>query len=308
MTIHQTTSLTAVLEGAENTFEADKFARVIWACVSEPGDLVRGRLIAERGAADALQHILDADEDDLEVDAFELRERVNRPFTADQLVHILERTEHFGASIITPGHPHWPAGLNDLGDAAPTCLWVRGDNSLFSLPAIAIVGARACTGYGEHVTIDITTDLTKSGWTIVSGAAYGIDGLAHRAALAGTGRTIAVLAGGVDRFYPSGHDALLQRIVESGAVVSEIPIGAAPTKWRFLQRNRIIAAIAEKTVVIEAGHRSGSLNTAGHALAIGRPTGAVPGPVNSATSAGCHRLIREKGAVLITNAQDVEDL
>lgn len=154
----------------------------------------------------------------------------------------------------------------------------------------------------------LTKGLTDHGWTIVSGAAYGIDGMAHRAALACDGNTVAVLAGGVDRFYPTGHDELLGRIAEAGVIVSELPVGSAPTKWRFLQRNRIIAAIAQKTFMVEAGHRSGSLNTAGHALAIGRPVGAVPGPVTSVASAGRHRLIREHGATLITTAEEVNEL
>lgn len=132
--------------------------------------------------------------------------------------------------------------------------------------------------------------------------------MAHRAALASSGQTIAFLAGGVDRFYPSGHDALLSRIVADGVVVSELPCGAPPTKWRFLQRNRLIAASSLATVVLEAGARSGSLNTAGHAAALGRPLGAVPGPVTSAASAGCHRLIRDFDAVCVTSAIDMAEL
>ena len=132
--------------------------------------------------------------------------------------------------------------------------------------------------------------------------------MAHRAALASGGRTVAYLAGGVDRFYPSGHDALLTRIVETGAVVSELPCGSAPTKWRFLMRNRLIAVSTKATLVIEAGWRSGSLNVAGHATALNRPIGAVPGPVTSAASAGCHRLIREFGAALVTNADEAAQL
>lgn len=132
--------------------------------------------------------------------------------------------------------------------------------------------------------------------------------MAHRAALASAGRTIAYLAGGVDRFYPAGHDALLTRIVEAGAVVSELPCGAAPTRWRFLQRNRLIAANSSAALVTEAGWRSGSLGTASHAATLGRPVGAVPGPVTSAASAGTHRLIRDHGATLITNSEEAAEL
>src|SRR5690606_31319799 len=192
----------------------------------------------------------------------------------------------------------------------PIALWVRGNvSTVGSLPqSISLVGARAATGYGEHVAMDASASLVDRGYTIVSGAAYGIDGMAHRAALASGGQTLAFLAGGVDRFYPSGHDALLTRIVEKGAVVSELPCGSQPTKWRFLQRNRLIAAASRATVVVEAGWRSGSLNTAGHAAALGRPLGAVPGPVTSAASAGCHRLIREFTAVCVTDAGEMAEL
>jgi DNA processing protein len=173
---------------------------------------------------------------------------------------------------------------------------------------VAIVGARASSGYGEHVAAEISGDLAATGAVIVSGGAYGIDGAAHRAALGVQGATVAFLAGGVDRAYPAGHQQLLRQIVNQGAVVSELPCGAAPTKWRFLARNRLIAALGHATVVVEAGWRSGSLNTAGHAAALGRPLGAVPGPVTSATSAGCHRLLREYDALCVTSAAEVREL
>jgi len=156
--------------------------------------------------------------------------------------------------------------------------------------------------------MEASAGLVDRGYTIVSGAAYGIDGMAHRAALASHGFTVAFLAGGLDRFYPGGHEELLTRIAETGAVVSEVPCGTAPTKWRFLQRNRLIAAASQATVVLEAGWRSGSLNTAGHASALGRPLGAMPGPVTSVTSAGCHRLIRDYDAVCVTNADEMAEL
>ena len=156
--------------------------------------------------------------------------------------------------------------------------------------------------------MELGAELTGRGVVVVSGAAYGIDGVAHRAALAAGGPTIAVLAGGVDRSYPAGHAELIDRIGANGAVLSELPPGSAPTRWRFLQRNRVIAALSEATVVVEAGARSGSLNTAAHAATLGRPVGAVPGPVTSAASAGCHRLLREFGAECITSADDVLEL
>jgi DNA processing protein len=209
-----------------------------------------------------------------------------------------------------PGDDVWPSGFEGLGPHAPLALWLRGNPSTLGTldRSIALVGARAATGYGEHVTMEASAGLVDRGYTIVSGAAYGIDGMAHRAALASSGQTVAFLAGGVDRFYPSGHDALLTRIVAEGAVISELPCGSPPTKWRFLQRNRLIAASSLATIVLEAGWRSGSLNTAGHASSLGRPLGAVPGPVTSAASAGCHRLIREFTAQLVTNADEMAEL
>jgi DNA processing protein len=212
--------------------------------------------------------------------------------------------------LVIPGDEHWPAALGDLGAHGPICLWVRGDTSALSRlePSVALVGARAATSYGEHVTSELAAELAGSGIPIISGAAYGIDGVAHRAALAVGGQTVALLAGGADRPYPAGHAQLIERISTHGVVVSEVPCGAAPTRWRFLQRNRIIAALSTATVVVEAGWRSGSLNTAGHAAQLGRALGAVPGPITSAASAGTHRLLREYAATCVTSADDVRDM
>jgi DNA processing protein len=232
--------------------------------------------------------------------------RLNLP----TMLQWLRQAARYGAQLRIPGDEHWPAGFADLQHHGPLALWTRGrDESLAALDrSIALVGARAATGYGEHVTMEASAGLVDRGFAIVSGAAYGIDGMAHRAALASRGDTIAFLAGGVDRFYPSGHDALLTRIVEHGLVASELPCGSAPTRWRFLQRNRLIAAASLATVVLEAGWRSGSLNTASHANEAGRPVGAVPGPVTSAASAGCHRLVREGKASLVTTADEMAEL
>jgi DNA processing protein len=176
------------------------------------------------------------------------------------------------------------------------------------VPSVAIVGARAASRYGDHVAVELAAELAAGGVPIVSGGAYGIDGAAHRAALTAGGLTVALLAGGADRAYPAGHTQLIDDVARHGLVVSEVACGTAPTKWRFLQRNRLIAALATATVVIEAGWRSGSLNTASHAATLSRPLGAVPGPITSATSAGTHRLIREAGAQCITSADDVREL
>ena len=299
----------------------ERFARAAWSGIAEPGDSVAGEMVSVLGAPTALTAIIDhwptqmilgrlastnLCRDDLEK---ALGRWTPRIMPGPSMV-ALRQAARFGARLRVPGDGLWPAGLQDLGPYGPVALWTRGaDDALASLGrSVALVGARAATGYGEHVTMEASAGLVDRGYAIVSGAAYGIDGMAHRAALASHGHTVAFLAGGVDRFYPSGHDALLGRIVEQGMVISELPCGSQPTRWRFLQRNRLIAASSLATIVIEAGWRSGSLNTANHALSMSRPVGAVPGPVTSAASAGCHKLIREGHGVCVTNADEMAEL
>jgi len=301
----------------------ERLARAAWTTIAEPGDRMAGLLVRTLGAVDAATVVLDghpaeaiADrlqavgEDvplrDLDEAGRRWRPRVDR----DAVLAALQQGVRWGCRLLVPGDPGWPSGVDDLGDHAPIALWLRGDAGVLATHdrSVALVGARAATAYGEHIAMEASAGLVDRGYTITSGAAYGIDGMAHRAALASSGRTVAFLAGGVDRFYPSGHETLLTRIAETGAVVSELPCGASPTKWRFLQRNRLIAASSLATVVLEAGWRSGSLNTAGHAAALGRPLGAVPGPVTSAASAGCHRLIREFDAVCVTTPDEMAEL
>ena len=171
-----------------------------------------------------------------------------------------------------------------------------------------MVGSRAATGYGGHVAGEIAADLGERGWAIVSGGAYGIDAAAHRGALAAEAVTIAVLACGVDYPYPAGHADLFAAIAAQGLVISEWPPGRHPGRMRFLVRNRVIAALGCGTVIVEAGERSGALNTARHAANLGKPLMAVPGPVTSAQSAGCHRIIREWGANCVTRAADIIEL
>lgn len=304
----------------------DRFARGTWSTLVEPGDGDAGALVGALGAADALNALIDGWPVQRVLSAVSQRdaqagERLGsslpdalarwRPrLRTAEIVHAFELAARVGARLLVPSDAAWPAGVDDLGAHAPLALWLRGtEEACESLErSIALVGARAATGYGEHVAMEAAAGLVDRGFAIVSGAAYGIDGMAHRSALASRGSTAAFLAGGVDRFYPSGHDALLGRIAQSGAVLSELACGSAPTKWRFLQRNRLIAAASQATVVLEAGWRSGSLNTAGHAAALGRPLGAVPGPVTSPASAGCHRLIRDYDAVCVTNPGEMAEL
>ncbi|MGP0225305.1 DNA-processing protein DprA [Paenarthrobacter sp. NCHU4564] len=226
----------------------------------------------------------------------------------------LATIERLGGGFLIPGDEHWPTGLDDLPDA-PYGLWYIGDISQ-GIPAVhraaALTGSRDSTSYGAAVTGEITHGLAQRGICVVSGLAYGIDAHAHRGALAGfigTGpATIAVAAGGLDRVYPSGNTDLASAIRANGLIVSEQPPGNAPTRYRFLQRNRIIAALAGVTCIVEARWRSGALNAAHRAETIGRHVAAVPGSVHSANSAGCHKLLRENGAFLVSDAADVAEI
>jgi DNA processing protein len=222
----------------------------------------------------------------------------------------LARFHRDGIRLVCPGEPEWPTQLDVLGAARPYALWLRGEADLryCCLRSVSIVGARAATAYGAHVGTEMAAALAERGWTVISGGAYGIDGCAHRGALAADGVTIAVLACGVDRIYPPGHQDLLTGVTAQGVLVSEWPPGRTPTRRRFLIRNRVIGALSRGTVVVEAGLRSGALNTARHARDLGRPLMAVPGPVTSEVSAGCHKIMREWGAVCVTGAADVIEM
>lgn len=231
----------------------------------------------------------------------------------------LDRVARLGGRLVTMDDDEWPllSFVAFGGDEvrrrpqgyAPLALWVLGGVRLDDVAerAAAIVGTRAASAYGEHVATDLAAGLVNRDVAVVSGAAFGIDGAAHRAALACDGLTVAVLAGGVDVPYPAGHSALLRRIAKEGLVVSEYPPGMRPTRVRFLTRNRLVAALSGATVVVEAGVRSGAANTAGWAGALGRVVCAVPGPVTSAVSMGCHALLRD-GAHLVGRAEEIVEL
>lgn len=214
-------------------------------------------------------------------------------------------------TTINKGDALYPVGLLALGDDAPETLYAQGNVELLGKlgNSITITGARASTGYGEHVTMEMTTALLQRmpNLVVANGGAYGIDGMALRAALANeSSNTLVWLAGGVERHYPSGHDTLFARVLSSGGVtVSAEEPGSSPTKWRFLQRNKYLAAATSATLVTEAGWRSGSLQTAYSAHELGKSTMAVPGPITSASSAGCHRLFREGVAEVVTSASEV---
>ena len=239
---------------------------------------------------------------------------------------LLDAADAVGARLLVPGDPGWPgwalepldrpragrrAGTSGVATALrPLGLWWRGpaDPGRALARAVAVVGTRAPTPYGRAVTADLAAGVAAEDFTVVSGGAFGIDAATHRAVLGVGGCTVAVLAGGVDRLYPRGNDGLLRAVAESGAVISAQPPGTGVTRYRFLDRNRIIAALASATIVVEAAARSGALSTAAWAAALGRPVGAVPGPVTSVASVGCHLLVRDRGATLIGRTADVVEL
>jgi DNA processing protein len=296
----------------------DRVARAAWSRVAEPGDEAAGFVVAQLGAGPALLALF-ARRSELRAMAASVpgRRRAAAPpgagwFERVRQVHPgrdLGTVGRFGGRLVVPGDPEWPSGLAALELRSPFALWVRGRADLAAAceRSVALVGSRASTRYGDWVARDMGAGCADRGITVVSGAAYGIDAEAHRGALGVGGLTVAVLACGVDRAYPRGNEQLIERIARDGLVVSEVPPGSSPSRWRFVQRNRLIAAFSRATVVVEAGWRSGASITAGEAQRLGRDTAAVPGPVTSAASAGCHRLLRD-GAVCVTDAAEVAEL
>lgn len=287
-------------------------ARIALNCLVEPGHPQLYDLVRRDGAAavlaDAVRGRLPAP---ALQEAFGARLRAGSPERIADAA--LATAQRLAARPLTPEDPQWPPALEALREVdpqtrPPLMLWVRGAAPVTTLaqPSVAVVGARACSPYGAHVAAELAHDLVSRDWPVVSGGAHGVDAAAHRGALAAGGPTVAVLAGGVDRPYPAGNAGLFERILDAGLLVSEWPPGAAPHRHRFLVRNRVIAALAAGTVVVEASPRSGALATLRRALALGRPAMAVPGPVTAATSVGCHLALREEpGARLVTRASDV---
>jgi len=278
----------------------ERLARAALSRVVEPGDRGIQALLQQWGPVEALDRIT-AGHGRLA----RFGERVRRLDVGRDLA----TADKVGARLVVPGDDEWPPRLDDL-DIPPWCLWVRGPADLAAVTrrSVAVVGSRVCTAYGEQFAAELAAEVAGRGWTVVSGAAFGIDGAAHRGALSVDGITVAALAGGVDRAYPAGHARLIERIAETGSLLAEVAPGSAPMRSRFLLRNRLIAAMSKGTIVVEADLRSGSLNTMKTAFELGRPVGAVPGPVTSMTSAGCHAKIRAGMAVLVTSAAEVIDL
>lgn len=303
------TSLAELLRPVEGDDE-ERWARVALARVAEPGDRSLADAVAEHGPVRVLGRVADGT---LSLPWIE-RYRARLPDL--DLVQLRALGERVAARLVCPGDEEWPPGLDLLAEldgatsAPPLVLWVRGPQNLAEVVSrgVAVVGSRAATDYGREVAAQLGYDLAERRATVVSGAAYGIDGAAHRGALAAGGPTVAVLGCGIDRVYPSGHDRLLRQLADEGLVMSESPPGTAPSRNRFLTRNRLIAALSRGVVVVEAALRSGALNTASWAAQLSLEVMAIPGPVTSPLSAGTHRCVIERNARLVTDAADVLEL
>lgn len=309
-------ALGATVEAPDDEAAVVAYARAAWAVLIEPGDRVAGSLVQALGPVAALETALGAADAGAVADRAGLRRvevddgRKRWQPRAGDVDGALEWTRRCDVQLLTPEDLDWPVLADDLGPWAPLCLWVRGSIGVMGSqnPSVALVGSRASSSYGEHVATELAAESALAGLTVYSGGAYGIDAAAHRAALTAGGATVALMAGGLDRAYPVGNRELIDEIGRVGAVVSEVPCGTTPTKHRFLARNRLIAALSSGTIVVEAAHRSGAINTANHAQSIGRPLGVVPGPITSASSMGCHRLLRDSDAVCITGFDDLREL
>jgi DNA processing protein len=301
---------------------ADRLARVALSTLGEPGDPRLASLAAQLGPVALRDHLLT--EPDLGADAArtdsrdtEMRRDLATRLGSADAERDLARAERMGIRFVIPGDPEWPSRLDDLWAAEtlherggpPLGLWVRGPMRLDELDrSVAVVGSRSATTYGTSAAADLAAGVAHAGYAVVSGAAFGIDQAAHRGALAAGGRTVAVLACGVDRTYPHAHKPLLDHLAETCAVVSELAPGRSPTRVRFLTRNRLIAALTRGTVVVEAAVRSGALNSAGWASRLQRPLMGVPGPISAAQSEGVHHLVRKGAATLVTSADEVLEM
>jgi DNA processing protein len=269
--------------------------------VIEGGQVYWSNEVREFGALDVYERLLNET-----YDPKKFNNLINRAKSVDidRLEVLLEKA---GAVFLTPHSPDWPVALNDL-NAIPIGLVVKGDLSALSDRSLAIVGTRNPTPYGIRIAGDFAAGFVDREWSIVSGGAYGIDSAAHKGALIAEGRTIAVLAAGIDVAYPAGNARLFSEISENGALVSEVLPGSHAIPSRFLTRNRIIAGLAQATLVVEAAFRSGSLRTARDAAELMRPVMAIPGPITAPTSEGCHRLIGERAAEIVTSVTDAVEL
>jgi len=288
--------------------------------VTEPGDRMAGALARCLGRLDLIELMIQGLETksvlsalkgvgeleslkqsfgDLETTLADSRQRWLPRLSKSRLEHLFVQSSALKLQLVIPEQDHWPRGIDDLQDSAPTILFVEGDHSALShlSDAVSIVGSRAASPYGLQVTKRLVAELAQVPRATVSGGAIGIDAQVHSRSVEHNLPTVAVMAGGLDRKYPTANFPLFERIRECGALISELPPGVAPTRWRFLQRNRLIAALTPTTVVIEAGVRSGSIRTANNALELDRELLAVPGSILSGTSAGTNGLIADHKAI-----------
>ena len=293
----------------------ERIARAELSYLAEPGDPLLGKLVRASGPVEAMK-LIRADrqagwpEAGVSGDAQRAMSRWHAALEkAPSRAEVEDAIGRPGIRLVCPGDTEWPGRLNDLGDAQPHALWLRGSADLgFACNrSVAIVGSRAATAYGSYVAAEFAASIAERGWAVVSGGAFGVDASAHRGALGADGVTIAVLACGVDVPYPVGHADLLEAIAAQGVIVSEWPPGAIVSRLRFLTRNRVIAALATATLVVEAGERSGAMTTARHALSLSRLVAAVPGPITSDLSRGPNSLIREHRAILAIDGGEVID-
>ena len=287
--------------------------------LTEPGNRAITHQLAENTASAVLERLLD--DADTSPEAVVARERLANREPLSLVDQALSIAAACGARAVTRADGDWPGRVDDLAEmfdesdvytGPPICLWVRGAADLpqATQRTVALVGARNCTSYGTYSATELAYGLARHGWTVVSGGAYGIDAAAHRGALAGGGPTICIVASGVDHAYPAAHADLFDRIAENGLLLSEWPPGSTPRRYRFLVRNRVIAALSMGTVVVEAGIRSGARQTARITADLDRTVMVVPGPITSQASAGVHQLARGPAPVrLVTRAAEIiEDL
>ena len=278
-----------------------KIQRLALFSAIEAGNSYWARQVAEFGIAMVYEHLALGLYDATKFGA--ISQAINT-FNADESLAAIAQS---GGVFITPEDLGWPMRVNQL-TIPPLGLIVKGDISILNNPSLAIVGTRNPTPYGVRLAGDFASGFVDRQWDIISGGAYGIDTAAHRGALVAEGRTIAVIASGIDVQYPAGNARLFDEICESGAIVSEVMPGVTAMPHRFLIRNRLIAALSLSTLVVEAAFRSGSLRTARDAAELLRPVMAIPGPISSPSSEGCHRLIGERAAELVTSVADAMEL
>lgn len=278
-----------------------KIQRLALFSAIEAGNSYWARQVAEFGIAMVYEHLALGLYDATKYGAIT---QAISAFNADESLAAIAQS---GGVFISPEDLGWPMRVNQL-TIPPLGLIVKGDISILNNPSLAIVGTRNPTPYGVRLSGDFASGFVDRQWDIISGGAYGIDTAAHRGALVAEGRTIAVIASGIDVQYPAGNARLFDEICESGAIVSEVMPGVTAMPHRFLIRNRLIAALSLSTLVVEAAFRSGSLRTARDAAELLRPVMAIPGPISSPSSEGCHRLIGERAAELVTSVADAMEL